>query len=291
MGLKNMLTPAEILVNGSGLHELQSRPPLKQYVREIWRIRAFTFLNARTRANTQGRDTFLGKAWIVLDPLIQTAFYGFVFGVILNVSRGMDNFPGFLALGIVFFRLSTRGIKSGINLIRNSRPLISSFHFPRATVVLGEALKNALDGVIPAAVAIVLALLWQLDKPVSWTILLVVPIYVLVHFFGMGCCFIVARSTAFIPDLRAIYNLISRALFFLSGVFYSIDRFVNNPDLELFMKLNPVYQFLNATRLVVLDGQVPSLFTFCYLTVWSLGLSFVGFLYFWEAEGRYASIR
>ncbi|MGV0373041.1 ABC transporter permease [Corynebacterium pilbarense] len=280
-----------IHVNIGGLKRLQSRPPIGEYLRDIWRTRNFTLLNARTGANKNGRDTFLGRIWVLLDPLLQTAFYGFIFGVVLQVSKGMDNFPGFLAIGVVFFRITTRGLATGSNLVRRSRALMSSFNFPRGAVVIGETLKHAIDGIVPALVAVGLALLWQLDKPVSWTVVLVVPIYVLMQFFSLGCSFVVARACAFLPDLRSLVNLVVRGLFFLSGIFFSIDRFVNHPTLELLMKLNPVHQFLSAARVSVLDGTVPSAFTWAYITCWSLGLTLIGFVYFWAAEGRYATLK
>ena len=106
-----------IEVDVQGLKRLQSRPPVHEYLQDIWKTRNFILLNAKTSANRNGRDTFLGRIWIVLDPLMQTAFYGFIFGLVLQVSRGMDNFPGFLAIGVVFFRIATRGLTSGTNLV------------------------------------------------------------------------------------------------------------------------------------------------------------------------------
>lgn len=280
-----------LVVNGGRLSRLQSRPTLEEYIREIWQVRRFIALNARTRANLNGRDTFLGRAWVILDPILQTAFYGFVFGMVLNVSKGMENFPGYLAIGVVFFRVATRGLTSGIGLVRRSRALISSFSFPRAAVVLGEGLKNAIDGVTPVLVGILMALAWQLDKPIPWTVVLIVPIYCLVQLFSLGCVFFVARATAFVPDLKSIVNLFTRALFFLSGIFFSIERFVNHETLALVMKLNPVYQTLYAARCCVLNGEVPPVFTWVYLAFWAFGLVTFGFIYFWAAEGRYANVR
>lgn len=280
-----------IHVDISGLKRLQSRPPIGEYLRDIWRTRNFTLLNARTSANRNGRDTFLGRIWVLLDPLLQTAFYGFIFGLVLQVSRGMDNFPGFLAIGVVFFRIITRGITSGVNLVRRSRAMMSSFNFPRGAVVIGETVKNAIDGIVPAVVAVALAILWQLDQPVHWTVIMVVPLFILMQFFSLGCSFIVARACAFVPDLKSLVNLVNRGLFFLSGVFFSIDRFVDHPTLALLMKLNPVHQFLSAVRVSVLDGVIPSSFTWLYLASWSFGLAALGLLYFWAAEGRYATLR
>lgn len=285
------MTTQRAYVNGEHLLRLQSRPKLIDYVKQVWAVRRFIALDARTRANGNGKDTFLGRLWIILDPILQTAFYGFIFGIVLNVSKGMDNFPGFLAIGVVFFRSATRGITSGIGLVKRSRALISSFNFPRAAVVLGQGLKNAIDGIAPAIVGIAMALLWQLDKPLPWTIILVLPIYILVQLFSLGCMLVVARVTAFVPDLKSVFALLTRALFFLSGVFYSIERFVNHSTLATVMKLNPVYQALAAVRGCVLDGSAPSAFTWSYLGGWALGLSILGFIFFWAAEGRYANVR
>ena len=102
---------------------------------------------------------FLGRAWLVLDPLFQVLLYVFVFGVIIGASRGMDNFPGFLAIGVIFFRNASRGLSSGTNLVQRSRQLISSFHFPRAAVVISTTIKDALDAIVPAVVVVLVALM------------------------------------------------------------------------------------------------------------------------------------
>lgn len=280
-----------IVVEDQHLSELQTQPRLGQYLKDLWETRHFVLAYARGAALKSGQDTFLGRLWIVLDPLLQFMFYGFVFGIVLNISKGMDNFPGYLILGVVFFRTATRGITTGLGQVQKSKALVNSFHFPRAAVIFSTAVKNFLDGIAPALVGIGLALAFQSDKPVSPTVLLVIPIYCLAQLFALGCGFIVARATAFIPDLRSVFTLLVRGLFFLSGVFFSIERFVNHETLALLMKLNPVYQVLLAVRTAVLDGQSPETFTWVYLLCWSLGLLLVGFIYFWRAEARYGNIR
>lgn len=280
-----------IVVEDEHLSTLQTQPTLGQYVKDLWQTRHFVLAYARGAALKSGQDTFLGRLWIVLDPLLQFMFYGFIFGVVLHVSKGMDNFPGFLILGVVFFRTATRGITTGMGQVQKSKALVNSFHFPRAAVIFSTAVKNFIDGIAPALVGIAMALAFQSDKPVSPAVLLVVPVYFLVQLFALGCSFIVARATAFIPDLRSLFTLVVRGLFFLSGVFFSIDRFVNHETLALLMKLNPIYQVLTAVRTAVLDGQSPGVFTWVYLICWSVGLTLVGFIYFWLAEARYGNIR
>lgn len=279
------------LISDTSIKRIESRPSLWSYTRALWAKRFFIRADAAGKSMAKGRDTFLGRAWVVLDPLVQVLLYAFIFGVVLGVDRGIENFVGFLTIGVIFFRLCTRGFATGVNLIQKSKAMISSFQFPRAAMPLGVSLKESIDSIAPGLVAIVVALALQADKPVSWTIVLVLPVLLLIGFFGLGICFIVARLTAFIPDLKTPISLISRGLFFLSGVFFSLDRFDAHPTLSAIMKANPVYQFLTAVRTCVLDGEIPELGVWLYLALWSFGMAAFGYIFFWEAESRYSGVR
>lgn len=280
-----------VLVDDGDLKQLRARPTLPEYLRATWGRRHFILADARSRALTTGRDTFLGRAWVILDPLLQVLLYAFIFGVVLDVSRGIDNFPGFLAIGVIFFRIATRGISGGINLIQHSRALITSFKFPTISVVLGVIVKEFFDGLVPAVIAMFVALSLQGFANVSAAVFLVFPIYLLIQVFCLGTALISARMTALVPDMRTPIQLVNRALFFVSGIFFTLERFSGHPLLEGVMKANPIYQFLHSLRLVILDGEVPPLELWISMLTWCTGVLIVGFFYFWAAEEKYADIK
>lgn len=280
-----------ILVEDDGLQKLNARPPLMIYMRELWGRRFFITAQARAKALKGGQGMFLGKLWLLLNPLFSIAVFAVVFGLVLKVSRGMDNFIGFLAIGVIFFGFLSGGITGGSGLIQNSKSLMRAFAFPKASLVFSAMIRQFWDNLLPAVIAIIGALLFQLDKPISWTVLLVVPLYLLIHLFGLGASFFTARLTSRIPDLKKVIALIMRGLFFLSGVFFPVDRFADIPVLREFMLANPLYQFLHAVRMCVLDGAVPELGVWLYLSAWSFGLVFIGFIFFWQAEARYATVK
>lgn len=279
------------LVNDHALRPLRTRLSLGKYIKEVFGRRHFIYAEARNRAFQRGRDTFLGKSWIILTPLLNSALYALVFGLLLKTNRGIDNFIGFLVIGVVFYGLATSGITTGSGLIQSSKSMIQAFNFPRASVCVSHVLRDFLDGLPQVLVAVVVALLFQFDSPPNWTLLLIPVIYILLGLFTLGCCFIFARLTAFVPDLRSIVSLFVRALFFLSGVFFSVERFATQPVLREAMLLNPVYQFISAMRSVVLDGQVPSVFTFSVLLSWTAIVLIAGTIYFWAGEERYISVK
>src|SRR5699024_10376531 len=98
-------------------------------------------------------------------------------------------------------------------------------------------------------------------------------------------------ASAFIPDFAKLLRLVNRALFFTSGVFFTIDRFESHAALTRLVEVNPIYQFLQAARTCVLDGRLPTTDVWVYLTIWSCALALVGFIYFWHAEERYVAIQ
>lgn len=280
-----------ILIEDFNLRQLKSRAPFFQYLAQLWRQRHFIYAQARSTAFSTGRDRYLGGLWELLDPIFQVSVYAVIFGLVLNISRGMDNFIGFLVIGVIYFGFLSTGLGAGSGLIKNSRGLISSFNFPRAALVFSTTLKNLFNSIMSAVLAVIVAILFQLGEPIHWTAVLVIPLFLLIQVFGFGVTCFVARATAFVPDLQSLVNLVRRGLFFVSGVFFTISRFDTNPTLQVIVEANPLYQFLMAVRSCVLEGVIPPLSIWIYLSVWSFGLAITGILFFWQAEERYASVR
>ncbi|WP_290195087.1 ABC transporter permease [Corynebacterium guangdongense] len=233
----------------------------------------------------------LGRAWLILSPLLDGLMYGFIFGFILQTSRGIDNFIGYLMIGITFFGMMRGPLTSGIGLTKSFRGMLGAFDFPAAALVFSRAIRQAYDSLIPGAVAIIITLAAQWGEPIHGTIILVLPLFLLIQLFGTGLMFMSARITAQIPDMKTMINLATRAWFFISGVFFSVERFVDQPTLKFLMEENPAYRFLTAVRDAVMYGQAPTATDWLVLSAWGAGTLLLGFLFFWRGEGKYANVR
>ena len=233
---------------------------------------------------------YLGRAWIVLQPILDTAVYILVFGVVLKISKNIDHFIGYLVIGVIFFNFIMRVLNSGAGLIQSSKGMISSFSFPKAALPISLTVKQLLDNVAPAIVGLLIAFLYHGLMP-SPAILTVPVFFLMIHLFSLGAMLIVARITAFIPDLKALVSTFTRGLFFVSGVFFDIHRFDSNETIQSIMLANPAYQFLTAVREATIYQTVPPLGRWLYLASWTFGLLIIGLIFFWEAEERYARVR
>lgn len=280
-----------VVVNGQRLRSAQRRLSLAEYLAAIVSYQPFTLLYARYRVNVDNDDMFLGRLWTVLEPLLRIAMYGAIFGLFLRTSRGIDNFVGFLVIGVMFFSMMSKGLSAGSGLLKRSKALMRTFNFPRATLVIAEGYRTFLGSIIPAILAVVAAIAFQNGKGVAWALLAIVPLLVLIHVFALGLMFVVARVTAFVPDTRKIVSFVNRGWFYASGVFFSVERYATVPEVQSVMEANPAYRFLEAIRGVVLQGVVPPLAEWAVLMAWSFGTLLVGFFFFWAAEDRYVRMR
>ncbi|WP_255365823.1 ABC transporter permease [Corynebacterium sp. NML120713] len=279
-----------IVVPLEGLKPLNPRPGLFEYVQQLWVRRFFIIAEARSKALRSTRDYRLWKLWLIVNPILGVIFYGFLFGVLFRTSRGVENFVGYLFLGMIFMQMMTGLFSAGSGLIRDSRAMIQAFAFPRAALVFSQTLRAAIDNLLPALVAIVLAFLTQWGKPPTWTTLLVIPLYIMIHLFGCGLMFLTARITAELPDTKALVGITTQAWFFLSGVMFSLDRFDHVSFIQSIMFHNPGYVFLTAIRNTTIYGTVPDLQEWGIMLVWTLGTLLVGFLFFWRAEQKYVRL-
>ena len=280
-----------IVVQRSSLRKLSARPPLPEYVRQLWRRRYFLQEDATAKAFRTPRDLWMGKVWLIVSPLIDSVMYAMIFGLIVRTNNGIQNFPGYVVLGVTFFQIFQKYIADGNDLVKKQQNLVKSFMFPRAALVLSQSLRLFYSTAVPVLVAIVFTLLTQWKEPIHWTIIFVVPLFFLAHIFGTGIMFIVARITTFYPDMETLFRVGQRFWFYSSGVFFSVDRFVEQPILREVMRANPGYKFLMAARESVMYGQLPTMELWGPILAWSFGMFAVGFVFFWQAEERYVTVK
>ncbi|MGP5729493.1 ABC transporter permease [Corynebacterium casei] len=287
---KELTKSNTVFVQDEDLQSVSQRPSLLEYIRLIWGRRQFIWEDARGKTSTNNRDMLLGRAWNILGPLLDAAMYGVVFGFLLKTSRGIENFIGYLVIGVIFFGFMSKSMTGAGGLVQANKSFIRSFLFPRASLVFSFSLRSFLQNILPAIVAVAFGLVLQWRTGFEWTLIAVVPLYVLIHIFGCGITLCVARITAFIPDFRAFFKVIVRAWFYSSGVFFSLDRLTTDSAIQDVLMLNPAFQFLKAVRDSVLYGSFPPLSQWIYLTLWSVGLFVLGMCFFWQAEERYINV-
>lgn len=274
--------------NVSHLRRVGSRPPLREYFTELWDRRHFIWAGARGEALTRYANERLGVLWYILRPVLDAAFYGLIFGVILQVSRGMDNYLAWVVVGIFMFQLSSRAIIGGTGLIRGSKAMLRAFAFPRASLAVSLTVRELMMSAPAVAIMLVgIMVVPPHEAPgVAWSYF---PIILLLQtIMNLGFTMFFGWLGAVLPDLAQAMSFISRFLMYGSAVLFPIDRFIDHPGIMAVIEANPIYVVLNLYRTVLIDGAVPPLEAWVMVAAWALGALVVGFTLFWVDEERYS---
>lgn len=284
------------LAREAGLPRVGARAPLPQYLAELWERRHFATTMARYRIESTVAENRLGLAWIVLNPLLQAAVYGLIFGVIMDSSSRPVNFIPFLVTGFFIFTYFSNSFSQGARAITSNASLVRSLSFPRMLLPLSAVLRQLYE-LIPMLVVLVAIVIGFGVFP-TWNWFLMVPILALMTFFNLGVALIAARLTVHLRDVTQIIPIATRILFYMSGIFYSLElTLASRPNLLQLAQLNPVHAYISLARYSLLGPQVnPKTGEIVDLhleALWASAIAYgvvflvIGAIFFWLAEERY----
>ena len=274
----------------TGLSPIGVRPQLGDYLRAIWERRHFIWMDARHRVATSNSRNLLGRLWLVLRPMMEAAMYYVIFAELLKVTRGMENFPGFIIIGVLMFRSTMRAVSSSPSLLTSNKAMIRAFSFPRASLAVSAELRESMQMVFTTATMLVMIMVVPFHERPEFTWLLVPVIFLFQFFLNLGISLIMARVGFIFPDTAQFMSVVGRMLMYGSGVIFPIDRFTDSsPVIATLIEANPIYHMLVMYREVLMDGTIPSLDHWMILGGWAAGLTLFGLLFFWQGEESYGA--
>ncbi len=283
------LEEAARLAKQHGLRTLSERPPLGQYLADLWDRRSFVWTLSSAESYAKNEDNRLGQLWAVLNPALLIASYFAIFGLILNTRGGIDNYVGFLSIGVVMFAFTSAAVTRGAKAVTSNLSLVRALHFPRAILPISVTLTEFIAS-IPAFVLLFGLMLVTGERP-SWEWLLF-PVAVLLQGLALlGVAFLAARAVNVSRDLANLIPVIVRLLRYVSGVFFPVAHYVR--DLPEVVGQVLVYQpfalMLTLARQSLLGGpdQAVVLRDWLMMAGWAIGLVVVGLVVFWWDEARY----
>ena len=249
--------PAERLAEYAVQHGLRpsaQRPPVLEYLRQLWHRWSFIVAFATARNIAMYTEARLGQLWQVLTPLLNVAVYYLIFGVLLHVSKGIPDFISFLVVGVFVFNFTQRAFISSSKVITDSLPLIRALQFPRAALPLAYVVIELQQMMLSMGVLFVIILIR--GEPITLYWLLAIPILLLQTVFNVGVGMLVARLGSQLDDFSQLLPFLLRTWMYLSGVMFSIATLTNVPvKLKAIMQLNPAALYITLMRNALLVTQ------------------------------------
>ena len=268
------------------LARLGVRPRPLDYLRSLWERRHFAMAIPAAQMSAKHSNTVLGGLWHVIDPAFQVLVWWLMFGVILNITRGLDNLVGFLAVGSFVFHFTTNAVKAGGKALIANEGLIRAISFPRAILPISTVLSACFSFVYSMVAMFVICLVT--GEELSWHWALIVPIVALQLLFNMGAALVCARIGARFRDFVQVLPYGLRIWGMLSGIFVPLERRLGDkPKLLKIMQFNPAFLYMDMARDAILENRVAPLRDWLVIAAWGVGMMVVGFFVFLGRETEY----
>jgi teichoic acid transport system permease protein len=324
-GVATAMMPAGSLADFAVAHGLRpsaERPPVLVYLRQLWRRWTFILAFATARNVAMYTEARLGQLWQVLTPLLNAGVYFLIFGVLLDVHRGIPNYLAFLVTGVFVFNFTQRAFISTSKVITDSLPLIRALQFPRAALPLGYVMIEFQQMLLSMSVLAIIVL--ATGEPLTWYWLLTIPALLLQTIFNVGVGLFVARIGSQVNDFSQLLPFLLRTWMYVSGVLFSIAGLTVNTSrwAVALLEINPAALYITLMRNSLLQsqrrsapGSKPYNSTLCALWdtkakqynldsahchfyanpdhFWYYGIAWavlalgIGFFFFWRAEAKY----
>lgn len=287
----------------AGLIKVGGRPPLREYVSEVWRRRRFIYSMASFRIESENQQNSLGMLWVILKPLLNALVYGAIFGLLIGTQGRPPHFVEFLIIGVFVFEFFAQSWTAGGRAITNNAALVQSLAFPRMVLPLSAVMLRFLQFLPTIGIMLVFLVVSGNSPDLQW--LLIIPLFVFYFLFNAGLALVTARLSVHWRDLNNILPFLTRFVFYTTGIFFSIEqRFgprpatadrpatPGHPWVVDVSNWQPIHQFLSLARSALLQGdgyQVNERFWYG-VAGWSIGLFAFGVWFFWRAEERYGRV-
>jgi len=189
---------------------------------------------------------FLGYFWSLLEPIALTA----IFYVVFVILRGDTDtlLPLKIMIGILLYSTFSKTLSSCTSCLVSNASLIQQIYFPR------EIFPTAISGfrLISLSLSILIIFPYMLYENLSVTpYMLLMPISMLsLVLMAQGLGMMTASIQVKIRDTKQVVDLVLRAAFFLSGVFFGAEH-IPQENLDTFL-INPIAVFLEMGRVAVL---------------------------------------
>ena len=255
--------------------------------RELWKYRDLVWVLAQRDVSASYKQTVLGPFWFVLQPLMVTAVFSYLFG---RMGRmGTSDVPHYLFYmsGLVLWTFFSENVNKTSTVFTANANLFNKVWFPRLCVPLAGVLTNLVPLAVQLALFLIgLAFYLASGNPFihpNWLVLVAPLVLVQLAALGLGLGLIVTAFTSRFRDLVFGVKVGMQLWMFGSAVVFPISRIADPHDRLLFF-LNPVVPAIEAFRYAFFGVSLIEPWHIAVSVVVSFAVLFLGIALFNRAE-------
>lgn len=251
--------------------------------RELWRYRDLAYQIAARDVTVRYRQTALGAAWAVLQPIGFMVVFSLFFGGVAGVSSDGLPYPLFSLAALVPWTFFANSLLLGSESLVSNAALVSKIYFPRIFMPAGAIAAGLVDLGISLVILFIIVLAWGYVPPPA---VLVLPVLVAIMLAAvMGATAALSAVNVRYRDIKYVIPFAIQMWLFATPVVYSSSA-IDEPWRTL-TAINPMVGVVEGFRWAVLGADAP-LALIGVSAVSALILFVAGLAYFDRVERSFA---
>lgn len=252
----------------------------------LWNYRGFIFGSVKREFQSKYRNSLLGAAWTVINPLAMIIVYTVIFSQIMKAKLpGVDStfaYSIYLCAGVLTWGLFAEIVGRGQNVFLDNANLLKKLSFPRLclpVVVVANAGLNF--AIIFGLFAVFLVLSGNFP---GWPFLALVPVLALLVAFSIGLGITLGVLNVFFRDVGQFFGIFLSFWFWLTPIVYPVS--ILPEALQSAMNLNPMALLMTAFQVILVNGQWPNWYSLWPVVALAILLCLIGFSLFRRHAGE-----
>lgn len=227
------------------------------------------------------RKSVLGYLWSILNPLLMMTILTLVFS---NMFRfDIENYPVYLLTGQLMFTFFAESTNMAMNSILSGAALIKKVYLPKYIFPISRVISSFTTMIFSLLALLIVMIVTDSEFHLTIIILPLVLIYVFI--FSIGISLILSTIIVFFRDTQYLYGVLLTALNYLTPIFYPVNIL---PDwVKEIMVFNPMYNFIEMFRKIMIYGKWPELTEHCICILFSVGALMLGIYFFKKKQNNF----
>lgn len=280
-----MAQNAGLTAEAPELIELGRMRSLGQTLGELWQHRELLYFLIWKDIKVKYKQTVLGVAWAILQPLIGMVLFTLLFGMVAKLPSDGLSYPIFYYSSLLTWTYFSTALIMASNSVANNTSLITKVYFPRILLPAAAVFSSLLD--LAIASVILCGLLVYYKVPLTPGLALLPLVLVPLVIFTLGVGQLLAALNVNYRDVRHALPFVIQVWLFASPVVYPISMVPE--QYQWLVSLNPIAGVIETTRALIAGRPIPweALEISCFVTVVVFVL---GLWYFHRTERRFADL-
>ncbi|HSN27773.1 MAG TPA: ABC transporter permease [Kofleriaceae bacterium] len=220
-------------------------------LRELFSYRELIYFLVWRDIKVRYKQTALGAAWAILQPLLTMVVFSLFFGRLAKVPSDGIPYPIFSFAGLVPWTFFATGLSQSSNSLVGSANLLKKVYFPRMAIPIGAVVAGLVDFALAFGVLLILMFYYGITPTVNVLFLPVFVLLALVTALGTGL-WLAALNVEY-RDVRFVVPFITQFWLFATPIAYS-SSLLGEPWRTLF-GINPMVGVVDGFRWALLGTK------------------------------------